>query len=264
MAGGANTPTLNYLKNVFELFFSTNQFLNGFDFGGPDWNLDVSGDTKFPYMYVETSNSRWAQSPDSKSFLTEEQTFKIYVIDRVNKGDSNYIDSFSDCKYVLETFISQFNQHQFSRDLGINLTDNINFEPLFEFSKDNCNGWVATLTLRYPMRFSPCNNPYIGPLAYTYSLGTFTSEVRLVGPQGATGPTGPPGSYIYYTENYGTSQSQIAAPNGLIISGTSAQYDTDYSLNYTNRSLVDKEYVDTLTYNIVNYTQIYKITSLRI
>lgn len=36
----------------------------------------------------------------------------------------------------------------------------------------------------------------------------------------------------------------------VLISGTSAQYDADYSASYTNRSLVDKEYVDGLSPNI--------------
>lgn len=39
-------------------------------------------------------------------------------------------------------------------------------------------------------------------------------------------------------------------PDGLIISGLDARYDIDYSAYYTNRSLVDKEYVDSKVFTL--------------
>ncbi len=187
----ANTPTINYLMNVFRIFYAQHKFLNSFDFGGSPWNNDVS-EILLPHMYIETTDCRWTD-PDNNSFLTEEQTFRIYVIDRISKGDPNYIDVLSDTKYALSTYIAELNQHQYLRDLGVRITDDIRFTPVYEFSKDNCNGWYADITFRYPMRFNPCNAPILNITGYTYSLDNFTSEVRLVGSIGGTGATGPTG-----------------------------------------------------------------------
>ena len=228
----ANTPTILALENIFSVFFTSHKFLNGFDFGGPDWNLDVN-QVLFPYMYVETGASKWLD-PDNNSFLTEEQTFKVYIIDRINKGDINYIDVLSDTKYALSTYLSSVNQSPYMRELGIRVIDSVNFTPLYEFSKDNCNGWVAEMSFRYPMRFDPCNAPMIPITSFTYSLNQWTQEFRLNGSSGTSGANGSSGSSG--TSGSGTSGTSgidgiywVTVPGDPIRSTTSSLSVTDTS-----------------------------------
>jgi hypothetical protein len=65
------------------------------------------------------------------------------------------------------------------------------------------------------------------------------------------GPSFVAGSYLSATDGTTTYFSQLSVhPDDIKVNGTNPafagiEYDNDYSTNYTNRSLVDKEYVDT-------------------
>jgi hypothetical protein len=115
-------------------------------------------------------------------------TFNVYSLDRIAKGDGNFNELLNDCWFILQTFITQIDQHPYYTDLGMMLDGDINLQPVFEVQDDNVNGWMATITIKTPNKYTPCNTPQIPILGWTTSYANGTNQLRLVGPQGSTGP----------------------------------------------------------------------------
>jgi hypothetical protein len=117
-------------------------------------------------------------------------------MDKINMGDDNYDDVISDTHYILDTMISEMDQHKFYRDMNLSLVDNITMEPVLEGTDDNVNGWMAEMAFKIPIRYTPCNTPIEPISGYQVILNNSISEYRLIGatgPQGPIGATGPQG-----------------------------------------------------------------------
>lgn len=201
----SNTPTLNKIISIFRDLSIRHKFINSFGVG-PSWQLQEPDNQLYPLFFVEPTKSK------SKGGLTgytdEYYTFKLYVLDRINKGDTNYMELMSDCDFILKTMIGEIYQHQFYIDNDFQLVETIDIKPLWEETTDNLNGWVAELTMKTPMRYSPCNDPISPITGYTVSIANSITEYRLVGgvgPTGPQGPTGPAGATANFIPLDGTS-----------------------------------------------------------
>ncbi len=184
-----NTQSLNQIKDIFYSLAMGNKLVNDFGFG-PTWNIN-SNQRKYPLVWAEPSQTRAVKSDIGQGRINYfVYSFNIYVMDRISKGDDNYDEILSDCQLVLQSFVAQMDQHQYWTDMGLNVEGDVSWQPVFEIEDDNLNGWMATLSLKVPNRLTPCNTPQVPVLSWTASLQNATYEVRLIGPQGATGPTG--------------------------------------------------------------------------
>jgi len=189
----ANTPSLNKLIELVQLVSQNHKMVADFRFG-PLWNRNALRDLKTPYVWLEEKTSRIVMG--NGSHKTGEYTFTLYCMDRIQKDESNYDEILSDTKFILDTIMTELDQHPLFVDLGISfpVDSTISYEPVYEETDTNSNGHSCEFTLRFPIRYTPCNVP-INPLGtYTYSLNNNVYNYSIMG---ATGPQGPQGQRGY-------------------------------------------------------------------
>jgi hypothetical protein len=186
-----NTPSLNKLIEIIGLVSRNHRMVKDFRFG-PLWDMNALKDLQTPYIWCEEAQSRISMG--NNSHKTGLYTFRLYCMDRIQKDQSNYNEILSDTKFILDTIMTEIDQHPLFIQLGLSIDEgDIVFEPVYEETDANANGHSVEFTLKFPIRYTPCNVP-IDPLAgYTFSLNNnvFQYSVQGVpGPQGATGPQG--------------------------------------------------------------------------
>lgn len=150
-----NTPQLSNIVNIFKDISIRHKMINDFGFG-PEYNIGASRPMFFPYMWVTTVGGGWVKS--GNYFHEKNYEFKVYIIDKINKGDNNWEDIHSDTEYIINTVLTELIQNPVYIDMNI-VADNIDITPIIEWSDDNSNGWVADILIRVPMRYTPCVNP---------------------------------------------------------------------------------------------------------
>jgi hypothetical protein len=195
----SNTPSLNKLVEIIGLVSRNHRMVRDFRFG-PLWDMNALKDLQTPYIWCEEAQSRIAIANSGGGpgvHKTGLYTFRLYCMDRIQKDQSNYNEILSDTKFILDTIMTNIDQHPLFIQLGLSIdAGDIVFEPVYEETDVNANGHSVEFTLRFPIRYTPCNVP-IDPLAgFTYSLDNNVFNYSVVGvpgptgPQGITGPTG--------------------------------------------------------------------------
>jgi hypothetical protein len=193
----ANTFSLIKLVDIIKLVSQNHRMVKDFRFG-PLFNRNALRDLQTPYIWLEEQTSR--MSMGNLSHKTALFTFKMYCMDRIQKDETNYDQILSDTKFIIDTIMTEIDQHPLFVELGISFDNaDVVIEPVYEETDTNSNGHSCEFTLRFPIRYTPCNVP-IEPLAgFTYSLNNnvFNYSIKGVpgptGPQGEQGPTGSQG-----------------------------------------------------------------------
>ena len=187
----SNTPSLNKLIEIIGLVSRNHRMVKDFR-TGPLWDMNALKDLQTPYIWCEEAQSRITIG--NGSHKTGLYTFRLYCMDRIQKDQSNYNEILSDTKFILDTIITELDQHPLFIQLGLSIDQgDVVFEPVYEETDINANGHMVEFTFRYPIRYTPCNVP-IDPLAgFTYSLNNNVFNYSVVGVPGPTGSQGPTG-----------------------------------------------------------------------
>lgn len=187
----ANTPTINKILSIFKDFSIRCELINGYSVGSRD-ELDAIVDKRYPYMHTEVGSST-IQSGNSNFYNSEVYRFKIFFLDRLDKGGNNAQQIISDTKYISSMFIGELCNHQYYIDNDMLLTGDVNGQVFYDETTDHCNGWMLDISIKVPMRFTPCNSPITPITGYTVSTANNITEYRLIGATGAVGATGATG-----------------------------------------------------------------------
>lgn len=142
----ANTPTLNKLIELIQEVSQNHQMVADFRFG-PLYNRNALRDLNTPYIWLEEQQSKITIGDGSMK--TALYTFTLYCMDRIQKDESNYRDILSDTKFILDTIVTELDQHPLFNILGISFdkTTDVIYEPLYENDDLNVNGHSATIVL---------------------------------------------------------------------------------------------------------------------
>ena len=199
----SNTPSLNKLIELIGLVSRNHRMVKDFR-NGPLWDMNALKDLQTPYIWCEEAQSRITIG--NGSHKTGLYTFRLYCMDRIQKDQSNYQEILSDTKFILDTIITELDQHPLFIQLGLSIDQgDVVFEPVYEETDVNANGHMVEFTFRFPIRYTPCNVPIDALAGFTFSLNNnvFQYSVQGVpgptgpqgftGPQGDIGPTGPAG-----------------------------------------------------------------------
>ena len=217
----SNTPSLQKIISIFKDLSLRHEMVADWGYG-PTYNIGASRQMKFPYIWVENSQSETLKS--ANGYKENLYTFTVYCLDKINKGDDNYDQIISDTHYILDTIIQEIAQHKYYVDMNLSIDGNIIFQPVVEATDDNTNGWQADITLKSPVRYTYCNSPIEPITGYETILTNSIAEYRIVGAQGPTGPQGPTG-------NTGNQGIQGPTGTGGVIGLYGSFYDTTTQTN---------------------------------
>lgn len=216
-----NSFSVNQIVSIFRDLAIRHEMVNDFGYG-PSYNIGASTPMKFPYIWVEQGQAQVLKSVNG--YKENIYTFQVYCMDKINKGDDNYDEIISDTKFILDSIVSDMSQHKYYIDFNLSLFENITMDVVTEATDDNVNGWVANISLKNPVRYTPCNVPIEPISGYTTTLNASVTEYRLIGATGPQGPTGPAGAtgpaglleYFYVQTTNSTSAVGISVLRDLI------------------------------------------------
>ena len=152
------TPSLNDFISIIKEVSLNHLMVKSFGFG-PLYNMNADEELQTPYIWCEEGTSRITMG--NSSHKTGLITFTLFCMDRIQKDQSNYIDTLSDTKYILDTIMTELDQHPLFISYGLSFDKNsdISIEPLNEHTDMDNNGHSCEFTWRYAIRYTPCNNP---------------------------------------------------------------------------------------------------------
>ncbi len=156
------TPTLEKLIELIREVCLNHYMVKSFGFG-PTYNMNALRSLQPTYIWLEEGPSKITMG--NGSHKTGLYTFTLYCMDRIQKDESNYTQTLSDTKFILDTIITELDQNPLFVQLGLSFDSNsdILYEAIVEETDMNDNGHSATFTWRFPIRYTPCNVP-INPL----------------------------------------------------------------------------------------------------
>ena len=188
----SNTLSINRIISMFEDIANRHLMINAFSYG-PMSDINTEGELRMPYLHVENTTTTLSTG-NGITYREVFYDFDVYVMDRINKGDSNYQETTSDTLFMLYSIIAEINQHPYYVDAGLKLSDDIQTESVFEATDENVNGHRATLRFKQGFRYTPCTVPIQDIASYSFNLNGVTEIYMNSGAQGPQGPTGPAGS----------------------------------------------------------------------
>ena len=150
-----NTITYNQIVKKFEDIITANKFIKTF-VAGDIYEMDL---TETTYMYAHLSI-------ESATFDNAQLTysFRLYVMDIVNKDEGNENDVLSDTLQVINDVISEFRNGSSTFGLetmqDYEIQDTISCSPFTERFDNEVSGWSADIDVTVINHYNACNNPY--------------------------------------------------------------------------------------------------------
>jgi len=241
----ANTHSIERIIKMFNDLTFRHKMINSFSYG-PTSDINSDGNLKMPYLHIENTNTTMSRGGSALNYTEVYYDFDVYVMDRINKGDDNYINTTSDTLYILQTIISEISQHPYYVAAGLKLVDDIQTQAVFEATDENVNGHRTTIRLKQALRFTPCTIPISEIPGWTFSLNGSTLEYRLdCGCDGTGGGTSssyyislydneihePETSGSFLTFSTTVISNGISVQNEKIVIENSGNYEITYELN---------------------------------
>lgn len=188
----SNSHTLNKIISIVNDIITRHRMVKEFGFGR---RSDLDNNTRqYPLCWMEVPTG--VLRDNGISYVNEEVSFRLSVVDRINKGDNNYQELLSDTYFILSTIINELKRRKYYKDISVNITGDVTLDPIIQAGVEDINGYGCDITIKLINRYTPCNIPIDPILGYTYSFtgqGTSTYQITYFGPTGATGATGPAG-----------------------------------------------------------------------
>ena len=182
--------SLNKIIKVLEAICTAHPMVNTFGYG-PTSDINATNDVVFPLVWVEPNMNRVINSDQGVKVAII--SLNLYALDRIDKGDSNFLDIHSDMLYLLQDIVSFIRESDYTRTAYITIDrQDQTFTPMTRETDENCNGFMLSLTLRIPDVYTPCNSS-IGAITYSFPTYIPAAMYGITGPQGSQGPQGATG-----------------------------------------------------------------------
>jgi hypothetical protein len=182
--------TVNQILSQFLDIASAHRQINSFGFGEIQ-DYATSGTTNYPAMWVDIGDCSIGGNEDEQSLYTQ-QSYTIWIIDRLQKGKGNLEDVFSDTQQIVLDVIAQLNKsgYEFVVDIGNQLT------PIFDkFHDDELAGFSFNLVIKQnydrdrcaiPFAYQPIPNTEQNPGSGTTVNTTYVPSTRTLTINGVT------------------------------------------------------------------------------
>ena len=183
-------PASNNMKNtewavaIFKDFAIRSFDLQGrFQFGGNDEINSLM--EVFPYMYVQCNDIRVSPNLDGKSgYASMETTFQVTIADKLLSSKDNEIQTVSDSQEIMLAVISELSTHPYYVANQMKLVGDVLVSTTYEADDAIVSRVTAEITLRYPFRYTYCNQPVDNipfyPTITTDIFGSVTQSICTI------------------------------------------------------------------------------------
>ena len=158
-------PASNNMKNtewavaIFKDFAIRSLDIQGrFQFGGSDEINSIM--EEFPYMYVQANDIRVTPNGDGKSgYASMETTFEVTIADKLLSSKDNELQTVSDSQEIMLAVISELSTHPYYVANQMRMVGDAIITTRYEADDAIVSKVTAEITLRYPFRYTYCNQP---------------------------------------------------------------------------------------------------------
>lgn len=154
----SNIITFNQIIEVFRLIAEHHLQIKGF-FVGKNWELNAAEELNFPLLQIKPLTATIEKSASLKKFSTA--TFSIYLrcLDRLDKGEANKSDIYSDTFQIIQDVVNLVSSHPYFLENRIELTASVNCTPEEELTTEFAAGWSTVLYITIRNINSYCGLP---------------------------------------------------------------------------------------------------------
>jgi hypothetical protein len=183
-------PASNNMKNtewcvaIFKDFAIRSFDLQGrFQFGGNDEINSLM--EVFPYMYVQANDIRVTPNGDGKSgYASMETTFQVTIADKLLSSKNNEIQTVSDSQEIMLAVISELSTHPYYVANQMKMVGDAIISTTYEADDAIVSRVTAEITLRYPFKYTYCNQPVDNipfyPTITTDIFGSVTQSICTI------------------------------------------------------------------------------------
>jgi len=155
----SNIITYNQILKVMEEIAKHHLQIKGF-FVGKNWELNESnGKVNFPLLQVKPLSSNIVKSNQTKKFNTVQFSLYIRVLDRLDKGEANKSEVYSDTFQIIQDIVNLMSCHPYFKENLIELTTSVNLTPEEETVTEFAAGWSTVLYIQIRNVNSYCGLP---------------------------------------------------------------------------------------------------------
>lgn len=155
---GVNNNTYNQIIDYMKMICSNHEMKPSCTYG-PIWNFNADNNLTFPAIWISPSESNKYLNTIQGVRVKKYQVY-VYALDRIDKGDKNYLEIMSDMDFLLSTIIAEIRESEWAR-LNYFILDSSDTEmkPMVEVTDEYTNGWQAKITFLVPDIYNTCNIP---------------------------------------------------------------------------------------------------------
>jgi len=141
--------TINQIKKVFQDYASSHLQINTFGYGQEFEQQAVEG-IEYPLLWVVPVSS-------TVNKVDLDRTYRIIVVDRVRKDESDELDVESDTELILLDSLSYL--YKYSLQNNLDLLDNQSISHVWEKWSDEVSGHYTDITIQDYFDWDSCNLP---------------------------------------------------------------------------------------------------------
>jgi hypothetical protein len=145
-----NVLTFNQIIEIFREISQHHLQIKGF-FVGKNWELNDANDpVEFPLLQIKPLTASLPIANGVKKYPTAEFSIYVRVLDRLDKGEANKSDVYSDTFQIIQDIINLISCHPYFVMNRIELNTSISCLPEEELTTEYAAGWstVFTITIR--------------------------------------------------------------------------------------------------------------------
>jgi len=160
-----NVTTYNNFIAVLKDIADRHYQINSFGIG-QNFDIEASTNVNYPLLWVKPIKARMTKG-SNEGYATFDINFELKVIDQatpdnttlVNKVGSMTEEIYNDTLEVLKDIITEIDGHPYYQNSGLQIINDVDFNPLNEYTDHNLNGWVSEIELRSKNTRSFCGIP---------------------------------------------------------------------------------------------------------
>jgi len=133
----------------------------------------------YPVLYVSPIGGTLIKSEANDSYNSKELTLELKVLDLTNKGFDNISDVYSDTEQILNDIITSIDQTPYFQNEFMDIVNDIEIEPLENFSDEEVSGFKSRITFRLKNPTSYCALP-ITPELPDFPIGSILTYNQIL------------------------------------------------------------------------------------
>lgn len=142
----SNVRTYNNFITILKDIATRHFQISSFGYG-PSWEVEASENYDYPLLWCNVNSARMDKSANG-NYSNFNINFQLTIVDQSGMGDIHDQEIHSDTIEVIKDVVTEISTHPFYKRSKLQIVNDLNIEPLREWSDNNLVGWTVEIELR--------------------------------------------------------------------------------------------------------------------